>query len=60
MSIAVAAVVVSYLMLGVALAQLTWREIDRAACSTGHYWLSIALLIVAWPKAIYDIRKGRR
>ena len=54
------AIVLAYLGMGLALVQLTWREIDRGAVSTGHYVLSVAALVLLWPKAIWDIRKGAR
>jgi hypothetical protein len=55
----VVAVVALWLMPGLAFAQLTWREIDRGSQSLGSYVWALALLVLLWPKAIYDIRRGR-
>ena len=60
MAEAVIIVVLLYLLPGLALLQLTWRGIDRGSRGTGHYVGAAALLVLLWPKAIWDIRKGAR
>lgn len=56
----ITAVAALYLLPGLALAQLTWRGIDRGSRSLGHYVTALVLLVLCWPKAIYDIRKEQR
>lgn len=53
-------IVAFYVLPGLALAQLLWRDVDEGAVGSHHYWTALLLIVVAWPKAIYDIRRASK
>jgi hypothetical protein len=58
-SSALTAVAIAYLMIGVAHAHLTWRELDRIAEDSGHYWRMMAIIVFRWPQLIYNLWRRR-